>query len=222
MGLDITRISSGKAFVSVLALLFSGCVPESAYLAQQAGGDSFYVNDKYLMVNSLDYPVFAIKEDRVAPKFGVNPVNGFPGLERVDLLTRYRWQVSHAFDGKYLIYSEEYDQQSCLSSVSVRHGRSEDLVQRICNPQLASTLFTGLQGKGGDYRPHIYLKPNGTAYGWQSLKNPKRLMLESDEVSWFRIDATGDWSGQPWFECVARCDKLVNMQANTTPRVVSQ
>lgn len=215
MDLNITRISSGKPVFALLAVLCAGCVPQSAYLAHQAGGDNFYVNDKYLMVEPLDYPVFAMKQDHAGPRSNVNPESGFVGGFKPDLLSRYRWQVTHAFDGKFLIYSVEYDQQSCLVNASVRYGRSEDLIQRICNPQLSPTFFSGLQGAGADYRYHIYLKPDGTAYGWQYLKNPKRLMLESDKVSWFRVDATGDWSGQPWFECVARCDKLVNMQAET-------
>ena len=206
----------------LLSVLCAGWVSQSAYLAHQAGGDSFYLNDKHLMVDPLDYPVCAMKQDHPGPRSNVNPERGFAGTYAPELLSRYRWQVTHTFDGKFLVYSAEYDQQSCLENASVRYGRSDDLIQRICNPQLSPSFFTGYEGKGADYRYHVYLKPDGTAYGWQYLKNPKRLMLESDKVSWFRIDATGDWSGQPWFECVARCDKLVNMQANTTPRVVSQ
>lgn len=164
----------------------------------------------------MEYPVFALKADRVGPRSGVNSVSGFKGSEKPDILRTYRWQVTHVFDGKYLIYSEEYDQQSCLINESVRLGRSAEFVQKMCDPHLEQSMFS-LQGKGADYRYNIYLKPDGTAYGWQYLKNPKRLMLESDKVSWFRVDDSGDWSGQPWFECVERCDKLANMQLVAAP-----
>lgn len=195
----------------MFAILSAGCVPGSAYYAAESGIKSFSANDKYLMVNSLDYPIFAVKEDREGPRSGVNPVSGFKGTEKPGLLAVYKWQVTHAFNGKYLIYSEDFDRQSCLINASVRFRRSEEQVQEMCDLHLPESFFS-LQGKGADYRYHIYLKPDGTAYGWQYLKNPKRLILESDKVSWFRVDDSGDWSGQPWFECVERCDKLKNMQ----------
>jgi hypothetical protein len=196
----------------LLALLVSaGCVPEAAYHAYEAGGDSFALNDKYLRVNPQDYPVFAVKVDHSAPRHNVNSATGFKGGQEPELLRNYQWQVTHAFDGKYLIYSEEFDRHSCLINPDVRRDQSEQQVQEACNIHLEEKIFSR-RGKGAYYRVHIYLKSDGTAYGWQYLKNPKRLILESDKVSWFRIEDSGDWSGQPWFECVERCDKLVNMQ----------
>lgn len=56
-----------KSSLILLVLVLQGCVPESAYYANEAGGDDFSINDKYLRIDPLDYPVFAMKEDRDAP-----------------------------------------------------------------------------------------------------------------------------------------------------------
>lgn len=46
--------------------MIKGCIPEAAYYANYVGGNSF-LNDKYLRVDYLDYPVFAMRENRKAP-----------------------------------------------------------------------------------------------------------------------------------------------------------
>ena len=211
MALITTKI----LFINVLVLLLltcSGCALEGEPVKHtpQADGGDFVMNDKDLKVNPLNYPVFSVKTSRVAPRANVNPTIGFKGGREPDLLSDYRWQVSHAFAGKYLIYSEEYDRQSCLADAEVRGDRSEAHVQEICNTQLEGS-FNSQRGLGAEYRAHIYLKLDGTAYGWQFLHSKKRNPYFFQETL-FRIEDSGDWSGQPWFECVERCDKLVNMQ----------
>ena len=174
-----------------------GCVPEAAYYAHEAGGDSFSLNDKYLRVDPLDYPVFAMKEDRKAP-VNLNSLAMRQGRYRhPEILTQYRWKITHAYNGRYLAYSKEYDYEYCKARIILNKGSPS-----ICR-----------NNKVGSYNNiYVYLKRNGEAYGFQFLKNPKRWLFPSGKVSFFDVRDYGDWSGQPWFECVERCDKLVNMK----------
>lgn len=174
-----------------------GCVPEAAYYTHEVGGDSFALNDKYLRVNSLDYPIFAIKEDRSAP---VNPSSRAmrSGWYRhPDLLKEYKWEITHAFNGRYLAYSKEYDYQYC----------SAHMILDKNSPKRCADNYPGTS-----YNIYIYMVSSGEAYGFQFLRNPKRWLFSSDKVSFFDIKDYGDWSDQPWFECVDRCDKIVNMK----------
>lgn len=198
-------------------LLLGGCVPEAAYYAHEAGGDSFSMNDKYLRVNPLDYPVFAMRQERDGP-INPNSHRGKWGEKKPLLLTSYRWEVTHAFNGKYLVYSKEYDYEYCFYSVS-RSGisfaaRNAAWPDQVPTPEKGikqAEKLCGEKGNGESFNIYVYVYSSGEAYGWQFLRNPKRWLFTSDKVSWFRVVDDGDWSGQPWFECVERCEKLVNM-----------
>lgn len=175
-----------------------GCVSEYAYYAHEAGDGSFVMHDKHLRVDPLEYPVFAMREDRSAPvdlEFSAAMKAG--RYRHPAFLKEYKWQVTHAFNGRYLAYSKEYDYQYCVAHTLLNRGS-----KKLCadnQPGASSHIY-------------LYINREGEAYGFQFLKNQKRALFASDKVSWFRIRDYGDWSGQPWFECVERCDKLVNMK----------
>ncbi len=191
----IKNILKTSAFLFVLAI--QGCVPEAAYYAHDKGGDSFAINDKYLRVDPVDYPVFAMKMDRKAP-VNLNSLAMRQGRYRhPDLLKKYNWEISHAFNGRYLAYSKDYDYEYCSAHMILNRSSAS-----ICEANKA----------GASNNIYIYLKSTGEAYGFQFLRNPKRWLFPSDKVSFFDVKNYGDWSGQPWFECVDRCDKLINMQ----------
>ena len=184
-----------SGFLSVLVM--QGCVPQAAYHAHEIGGDSFSLNDKYLRVDPLEYPVFAMRMDRAAP-INLNSLAMMQGRYRhPDLLKKYKWEITHAFNGRYLAYSKYYDYEYC-SAHMVLNRSSPD----ICENNKA----------GASSNIYIYLNRNGEAYGFQFLRNPKRWLFSSDKVSLFDIKDYGDWSSQPWFECVERCDKIINMK----------
>lgn len=198
-------------------MALAGCVvPESANRVYT--GDRSVVNDKYLRVDPLEYPVFAVRQERAAP-MDPNSSMAKSGEKRPSLKPSYRWEITHAFDGKYLAYSKEYDFDYCFYS-KVRTDFS--LAQRIAalpglpvasDKQIEKgNRLCGPKANGHTYNFYIYLRPNGEAYGWQPLRNPKRSLFEWQKGSSFRVIDDGDWSGQPWFECVERCDKLANME----------
>ncbi len=181
----------------LLVLVMQGCVPEAAYYAHEAGGDSFALNDKYLRVDPLDYPVFSIKEDRLAPVNIKSRAVRSGWYRHPDLLKKYRWEITHTFSGRYLAYSKGYDYQYCSARMLLNKN----------SPKRCADNYPGASNN-----IYIYIKSDGEAYGYQFLRNPKRWLFPSDKVSFFDVRDYGDWSGQPWFECVERCDKLVNMK----------
>lgn len=144
-----------------------GCVSESAYYAYEAGGDSFAMHDKYLRVDSLDYPVFSLKEDRVAP-VNLNSSAMKAGRYRHPaLLKKYKWQVTHAFNGRYLVYSKDYDYQYC----------SAHMLLNKSSPKRCADNYSGSSSN-----IYIYVNGDGGAYGFQFLRNPKRWLFPSDKV----------------------------------------
>lgn len=178
-------------------LVMQGCLSEAAYYAHEAGGESFSLNDKYLRVDPLNYPIFAMKEDREAP-VNLNSLAMRQGRYRhPDLLEKYKWEITHTFNSHYLAYSKSYDYQYCSAHMILNRSSPN-----ICEDSKA----------GASKNIYVYLKKNGEAYGFQFLRNAKRWLFPSDKVSFFDVKDYGDWSGQPWFECVERCDKLVNMK----------
>lgn len=186
--------------VVLAATVLAGCVPAASYRAYQEqidGRESFAINDTLLRVDPAGYPLFAIKEAREAPRSNINIATGYDGSENPTLRGDYLWRVTHAFNGRFLIHSTEYEKMSCLGRLGGRNKRPEN-----CE----------IGAKGHFSNIYVYLRPTGDAYGWQYLRNQDWYVLRSDKVSYFRIDASGDWSGQPWFECVARCDKLESMK----------
>lgn len=191
----IKNILQSSAFISVL--LVQGCVSESAYYAYEAGDESFVMHDKHLRVDPLDYPVFSMREDRAAP-INLDSWAQKNGQYRHPVfLKKYEWQITHAFNGRYLGYSKEYDYQYCVAHKILNKSPPERCADNY--PGASSHIY-------------LYINREGEAYGFQFLKNQKRALFASDKVSWFRIRDYGDWSGQPWFECVDRCEKLGNMK----------
>jgi len=178
-------------------LVMQGCVPEAAYYTHEVGGDSFALNDKYLRVDPLDYPVFSIREDRKAPVDMDSKAMKAGRYRHPELLKKYKWEITHSFNGRYLAYSKEYDYQYC-SAHNLLNKKS---------PKRCADNYPGASNN-----IYVYIRSSGEVYGFQFLRNPKRWLFPSDKVSWFRVINYGDWSDQPWFECVERCDKLVNMK----------
>lgn len=127
---------------------------------------------------------------------GLSVIPDSPGSENPPLREEYEWLVTHAFNGRFLIFSEDYDRDNCLFTA----GDNERCIG-----------YCQEGGRGHVSRRHVYIRPSGEVYGWQYITNPRWHGLRSGEISHFRIDDTGDWSDQPWFECVARCDKLERM-----------
>ncbi len=161
--------------------------------------DNFVADDNIFRVDPNDYPVFAVEQDKEAPLASVMPPLG-NGAQRPPLKKSYRWEITHVVKGRYLIGSQDYDVVICMkeSSLAPKRIRSKD-----CDP-------SNPKAKGGEYFERIYINPNGHAYGWESIKNQKRWFFR-EKLTGFKLDNTGDWSGQPWFECIERCDKLANM-----------
>ncbi|WP_139172534.1 hypothetical protein [Onishia taeanensis] len=161
-------------------------------------GSDFVAPHEQFQVNPMSYPAFAVIQDREAPLADIHPPWS-PGREMPPLKQSYRWEVSHKVHGEYLIGSQKFDQAWCRQT-----NDGQDHPEH-CEPG----------GIGAEYLERIYIYPDGSAYAYGYLKNTPRWphWFGKDET-WFRHDDTGDWSGQPWFECVARCDKLDNMRAN--------
>ena len=155
------------------------------------------MNDKYVRVDPYDYPVFAFKENRQTPMGDSRREWLAERFPHPEMLKQYRWEITHAFNGRYLAYSKEYDWEYC-----VRKRAIAGLPPRFC----------GESYNGYDDHVYLYVRRNGDAYGFQYLRNPKRWLLPSDKASWFRVVDYGDWSGQPWLECVDRCEKIENME----------
>jgi len=191
----IKNILKSSVFLSIL--ITQGCVPESAYHAYEAGDESFSTNDKYLRIDPLDYPVFSMREDRDAPVDLDSSAMQTGRYRHPALLKEYKWEITHAFNGRYLAYSKGYDYQYCSAHMMLNHGTSKRCTDNY--PGASSNIY-------------MYVNSDGEAYGFQFLRNPKRWLFPSDKISWFRVRDYGDWSGQPWFECVDRCDKLSNMK----------
>ncbi|WP_148252151.1 hypothetical protein [Aidingimonas lacisalsi] len=184
-------------------IAFSGCVPHAAYQAyqdQQEGKDVFIADDNLLKVFSEEYPVFSSMGSREAPRSSVDPDSPYKisrlGLYMPSILEDYEWEITHYFNGRFLMYSDEYAREHCLSRIG-------STLKNIENCKIGA--------KGPPTESYIYIRPNGEAYGWQHMRNQDWYVLKSDKISRFRIDDSGDWSAQPWFECVARCDKLERM-----------
>ncbi len=161
--------------------------------------DNFVADDNIFRADPDDYPVFAVKQDMDAPLGNVIPPLS-DGMERPALKRDYRWEVTHVVKGRYLIGSQEYDAERCMiefyaDSKRIRRGDCDSL-----NPK----------AKGGSYVLRIYINPDNHAYGWEALKNQRRWFFR-EKLTRFKLDNTGDWSGQPWFECIERCEKLANM-----------
>ena len=181
----------------IMMTILSGCPTMADYGAATSGDRrDFVAPHEQFQVNPMDYPVFAVKQDREAPRSNVNyPRND--GRKMPPLKKSYRWRVTHKVHGEYLVGSEKFDQAWCRQT---KDGQDHP---EHCEPG----------GIGAEYLERIYIHPDGSAYAYGYLKNTPRWphWFGKDET-WFRHDDTGDWSGQPWFECVARCDKLKNMR----------
>ncbi|WP_148266840.1 hypothetical protein [Chromohalobacter israelensis] len=195
------------SLAAVMMATLNGCPTMADYGAATSGNNSdFVAPHEQFQVDSMDYPVFAVIQDHIAPRSNVNyPQNN--GREMPALKENYRWQVTHKVHGEYLIGSESFDQTSCSWT---KDGRDHP---EHCEPG----------GIGAEYLDRIYVYPDGSAYAYGYLKNTPRWphWFGKDET-WFRHDDTGDWSGQPWFECVARCDKLKNMSADRDAQALVQ
>ena len=182
----------------LVASLLGGCASYENYMSVGTE-DNFVADDNIFRVDPNDYPVFVVKQDRAAPLANVIPPIS-DGWKMPPFKKEYRWEVTHVVKGRYLIGSQDYDVVRCMieSDAAPKRIRSRD-----CDP-------SNPKAKGGEYFIRIYINPNGYAYGWESIKNQRRW-FGNGKVTGFRLDNTGEWSGQPWFECVERCEKLANM-----------
>ncbi|WP_155834255.1 hypothetical protein [Halotalea alkalilenta] len=182
----------------LVAGLLSGCASYENYISAGTE-DNFVADDNIFRVDPNDYPVFAVKQNLEAPWiFVIPPIS--KGVQKPPLEKTYRWEVTHVVKGRYLIGSNEYDYVDCKWYAD-RPGNN--VSTRDCD-------FPSAKARGSQYFSRIYINPNGHGYGWESIKNQERWFGRA-KLTKFLLDNTGDWSGQPWFECIERCDKLANM-----------
>jgi hypothetical protein len=181
-----------KSLISLgAALALAGCVSMADYNVAIANDGSFAAFDKQFAVNPLDYPVFALVGDKPKQDPEIAARNQ-PREWSDDILPSDRWEITRLVNGKYLAYSISYGYRFCKRQV---HGWIYD-----CD----------LNGRmDGDYYKYLYVNRDGVVQGWQYIRNNK---MAPSAKTWFKVSDKGDWSGQPWFKCVDRCDKLVNMK----------
>ncbi|MDR5906961.1 hypothetical protein [Franzmannia qiaohouensis] len=179
-----------------VAMGLAACVPFSVYQVAQFGQGTFSARPDRFLVDPENYPKFKlVGESREGPVMGGYNSLGHssPALEEDDA-----WFVRYRIGNRFLMdsvdFSERHKQMRCDTYI----GRTSQRTIDRCR-----------QRDEGDFLLMMYVKSSGEAYGWQHIKNYERSV---DKTSFFHIDDTGDWSGQPWFECVARCDKLERMQ----------
>jgi len=184
------------------ACLLLGCASSTEYGSIIARDGSFSAYDEQFRVDPNDYPVYGLVDglNRAAPSYGVNQSSGYIGIANPDFLSSDRWLVTHRLGSQYLMYSETYDHRFCVLRASPPLPPFKRNADHSCT-----------ENQGNLEKIYLYVRPDGSAYGWQFLRNP-HLALFSERKSWFRTESAGDWSGQPWFKCVERCDKLVNMK----------
>lgn len=114
--LNIIKIS----LIFIITELITGCIPDTAYYADH--GDSFVALDTQFRVNSLNYPIFRAKEKY---NFSKEILEGkYPSIS-----PEHIWLVTHEVNGRYLIYSEEYDREHCIFNRKLSEKSEE-----ICQP----------------------------------------------------------------------------------------
>jgi hypothetical protein len=191
-----------KNFIGLCATgALVGCVSMADYNVAIANDGSFAAFDKQFAVNPLDYPVFALARDQPKQDPEVGLYKG-PSEWTTDILPSDRWEITHMVHGQYLAYSETYGLRYCKRQLS---GRRSFFVKDFTNK-----CDDG--GKGQQYvdsYKYLYVNHDGFILGWQYIRNNERAPFEK---TWFKLSNKGDWSGQPWFKCVDRCDRLGNMK----------
>lgn len=185
-----SRIKIVAAFFLVIA--FSGCTSMAEYNAAIAQDGSFAADDRNFAVDPLNYPVFALNgtDPKHDPEIGT--YKGPPEMT-ADILPSDRWDVIRLVKGNYIAHSPAYDLRNCNEQRNGWINKCE------LNGRLDAST-----------RQYIYIRADGSVYGWQIVNNQKMAPLEK---TWFKVSDKGDWAtGQPWFECVERCDKISNMK----------
>jgi len=189
------QMKLGAALLVIITL--AGCAHSSMadYAAAIAKDGSFAADDAQFAVNSEDYPVFALISGVPKQDPEVGAYKG-PLEWTTDILPSDRWEIMRSVSGRFLAYSDTYGKRYCKEQLSSR------------GKMFANKCDSGGQ-KYADFYVYLYLSGDGVAYGWQFVNNKTRSPFEK---TLFRVRPKGDWSGQPWFKCVERCDKLVNMK----------
>jgi hypothetical protein len=190
------KINTSYFGVLIASIALIGCAHNSMadYASAIAKDGSFAAYDKEFAVNPQDYPAFALAGDssRQDPEVGV-----YRGQSEwtTDILPSDRWEITRLVHGRFLAYSNTYGYRFCKRQLSSGGG-----LLNKCN----------LEGRmdASEYM-YIYIRVDGSVYGWQQVMNNKKALFEK---TLFQVKSRGDWSGQPWFKCVERCDKLVNMK----------
>jgi hypothetical protein len=188
------RIRFGATLLVIITL--AGCTSMAEYDASIAKDGSFAADDRQFAVNPLDYPVFALKSSDPKQHPEVGTYQG-PTEMTTDILPSDRWEITRLVYGRYLAYSVAYGVRYCKAQLSDRKFQS--LVDR-CSAD---------GQKYASFYIYFYIQSNGSLYGWQQVNNQDRAPFEK---TWFKVRDKGDWSGQPWFKCIERCDKQVNMK----------
>ncbi|MBM7123793.1 hypothetical protein ACFFJT_20815 [Dyella flava] len=187
----------GTLCLAVLSL--PGCVSLADYQVAMANDGSFAAYDRQFIVDPMSYPVFALA--------GNGPIKNpdfkeggsqWKGDESPDILPTDRWEITRVVNGNYLAYSFEYDERFCRRQLLM----DRKWLAKTCNKNHEMNTHVN------EYA-YLYIRRDGVVYGWQYINNNKRMPFEK---TWFNVMNKGDWSGQPWFKCVERCDKLVNMK----------
>jgi len=176
------------AFVIVTS---AGCTSVAEYNVAIARDGSFAADDRQFAVDPIDYPVFELNSNNPKQDPEVGAYRGPPEMT-TDILPNDRWEIIRLVYGKYIAHSATYDLRNCNEQLSGWINKCE-LNGRLDAP----------------FRKYIYIDRDGSVYGWQFVNNQKMAPFEK---TWFKVRNKGDWSGQPWFKCIERCDKRVNMK----------
>lgn len=184
------------------AWILTGCVSMADYQVALANDGSFAAYDKQFVVDPMDYPVYALNGSESKQHPEVGPYKGSREWT-TDILPSDRWEITRLVHGRYLAYSEAYGERYCKQQLSARKGiiLKSDVTSKCDDPDKARNYV--------DSYFYLYMRGDGVVYGWQQVRNNKRAPFEK---TWFEVSNKGDWSVQPWFKCVDRCDKLGNMK----------
>ncbi|WP_148252155.1 hypothetical protein [Aidingimonas lacisalsi] len=186
----ITTNALLKLSISLVAItMLASCMSFSAYQEVEIGNGTFSARPEIFQVDSQGYPVFILKEG-----YRQGPVTSI-GTKMPNIYKEDYWQVTYRLGNRFLVHSSSYSKRNRVMECELYYGREGESCKKSSEPS--------------EYTPHIYIRSTGHAYGWQHIRYSRNPF---GKKSWFRIDDVGNWSGQPWFECVTRCDKLERMQ----------
>ncbi|MFK2902211.1 hypothetical protein ISP15_17930 [Dyella jejuensis] len=181
------------------AFLLCGCVSMADYKVAMDNDGSFAAYDNQFAVDSMNYPVFALASN--VRKRNPRPPNVGPKWaddESTDFFPSDHWEIAKVVGDRYLAYSFQYNERYCRQQLAM----NRKWMYKTCDESHEMNKYV-------DQYAYLYIRRDGSAYGWQYVNNNKKMPFEK---TFFKVGFDGDWKGQPWFKCIKRCDKLMNMK----------